>query len=90
MGPFANRARRVGPALVLGRDGLDLLHDFDRPAEPQDMTTACARDFPSLKAITPRIVIERSVIDGLGHSTLDMHVPVALLILDYPDPVCVL
>jgi DNA processing protein len=67
----------VGTALVLRSDGLDLLDDFEGAPESQDVTSAYARDFPSLKAVTPRIVVKRSVTGGLGHSTLYMHGPMS-------------
>src|SRR5580700_4080566 len=70
MSPFASRAREVRDVLVLGSDALDLLYDFDRAAESQDVASARARDFPPRKAVTPRIVVERSVTDRPGHLNL--------------------
>src|SRR5579859_619987 len=75
MSPLTGPPRRVGCAVILGCDGLDLLHNFDRSSETQYVTSACARDFPSLEPVTPWIGIERSETDGPGHSILDMHVP---------------
>src|ERR1700722_6272590 len=75
MSPLTSPTCAVGCALILRCDGLDLLHNLDRSSETQYVTTVCARDFPSLEPVTSWIGVERGVTDELGHSILDMHVP---------------
>src|ERR1700722_12415062 len=78
MSPPASGTCGVCSALIPGCDGLDLLHNFDRSPEAQHVTIGYAREFPLLKPVTPWIVGERGVADGIGHSILDMHVPMRL------------
>ena len=53
MSPLSSGICRIGFAPIVRGDGQDLLHNFERSSDVQYVTTACARDFPSLKAVTP-------------------------------------